>query len=36
MTLYLTVKTDVKDLIIDFIEVQLKSGETVSLNWKRS
>ena len=36
MTLYLTVKTEVKDLIIDFIEVQLKSGETVSLNWKRS
>ncbi len=36
MTLYLTVKTDVKDLIIDFIEVQLKSGKTVSLNWKRS
>ena len=36
MTLYLTAKTDVKDLIIDFIEVQFKSRETVSLNWKRS
>lgn len=36
MTLYITAKTDVKDLIIDFIEVQLKSGETVSLNWERS
>lgn len=36
MTLYLTVKTDVKDLIIDFIEVQLQSGEIVSINWNRS
>ena len=26
----------VKDLIIDFIEVELKSGQTVSLNWDYS
>ena len=36
MTLYLTAKTDIDDLIIDFIEVQLRSGETVSLNWDKS
>lgn len=33
MTLYLTAKTPIDDLIIDFIEVELASGKTVSLNW---
>ena len=36
MTLYLTAKTDIDDLTIDFIEVQLRSGKTVSLNWDAS
>lgn len=36
MTLYLTAKTDIDDLTIDFIEVELKSGKTVSLNWDAS
>lgn len=36
MTLYVTAKTDIDDLVIDFIEVRLKSGEVVSLNWDMS
>lgn len=36
MTLYLTAKTEITDLTIDFIEVELKSGNTVSLNWDAS
>lgn len=36
MELFLKVKTDIEDLIIDYIEVQLKTGETVSLNWEES
>lgn len=36
MNLFLNATTNVPDLIIDFIEVRLKSGKTVSLNWERS
>lgn len=36
MDLFLKATTNVPDLIIDFIEVKLKSGKTVSLNWERS
>lgn len=36
MTLYVTAKSPVQDLVIDFIEVRLRSGETVSLNWAAS
>lgn len=36
MDLFLNATTNVPDLIIDFIEVRLKSGKTVSLNWERS
>ena len=36
MTLYLIAQTDIDDLTIDFIEVELKSGKTVSLNWDAS
>ncbi len=36
MTLYLTVNTDLEDLMIDYIEVRLVTGETVSLNWDES
>lgn len=36
MILYLQVVTPVSDLIIDYIEVKLKSGEIVSLNWDES
>lgn len=36
MELYLTATSNVVDLTIDFIEVRLKSGETVSLNWDES
>lgn len=36
MRLYLTAKTSIPDLYIDYIEVKLKSGEEVSLNWDYS
>ena len=36
MKLYVTAITNVPDLTIDYIEVKLKSGKTVSLNWDRS
>lgn len=36
MILYLKATTPVPDLIIDYIEVQLRTGETVSLNWDES
>lgn len=36
MTLILQGTTKTKDLIIDYIEVQLSSGKTVSLNWDES
>ena len=36
MILYLKATTHVPDLIIDYIEVQLRTGETVSLNWDES
>lgn len=36
MDLFLNATTNVPDLIIDFIEVRLKSGKTVSLNWEKS
>lgn len=36
MNLFLEANTNVKDLIVDFIEVKLSSGQTVSLNWDRS
>lgn len=36
MNLYLSVNTTITDLVIDYIEVRLKSGEEVSLNWDES
>lgn len=36
MDLYVKAITNVPDLTIDYIEVKLKSGKTVSLNWDRS
>lgn len=36
MILYLTAKTSIPDLYIDYIEVRLKAGEEVSLNWDES
>lgn len=36
MRLYLTAKTAMKDLVIDYIEVKLKSGKTISLTWDES
>lgn len=36
MILYLQATTNVQDLIIDYIEVKLKSGKTASLNWDES
>lgn len=36
MILYLTVKTNIADLVIDFIEVELANGKIVSLNWDES
>lgn len=36
MLLCLTAKTEIKDLVIDYIEVRTKSGETIFLNWEWS
>lgn len=36
MFLDLSVNTELEDLIIDFIEVRLGTGEVVSLNWDES
>lgn len=36
MTLYVTAITKTSDLLIDFIEVRLKNGQNVSLNWDES
>ena len=36
MILYLSASTDLKDLVIDYIEIKLVTGETVSLNWDES
>lgn len=36
MVLYLSASTDLEDLVIDYIEVRLATGETVSLNWDES
>lgn len=36
MDLFLKATTNVPDLVIDYIEVRLKSRKTVSLNWERS
>lgn len=36
MRLYLTAKTNIPDVYVDFIEVRLRSGEEISLNWDES
>lgn len=36
MIINLSAKTPIKDAVIDFIEVRLNTGETVSLNWDES
>lgn len=36
MKLYLTAKTNIPDVYVDYIEVRLRSGEDVSLNWDES
>ena len=36
MRLYLTAKTAMRDLVIDYIEVNLKNGKTISLTWDES
>ncbi len=36
MDLYLKAETEIDDLVIDYIEVELGSGKTVSLNWEES
>ena len=36
MILYLSASTDLEALVIDYIEVKLATGETVSLNWDES
>ncbi len=33
MILYMEAETDIVDLVIDFIEVELKSGQIISLTW---
>lgn len=36
MVLYVTARTELTDIVIDYIEVKLAAGETVSLNWDES
>ena len=36
MVLYLKAESDIPDLMIDFIEVKLKSGQIISLTWDES
>ena len=36
MTLYVTAKTKSPDVLIDFIELELNTGEMVSLTWDES
>lgn len=36
MILCISAETTIPDLVIDFIEVRLKTGETVSLTWDES
>lgn len=36
MRLYLSAKTDIPDVVVDFIAVRLNTGEEVSLNWDES
>lgn len=36
MILYLKAESDIPDLVIDFIEVKLKSGKVISLTWDES
>ena len=36
MRLYLTAKTAMKDLVIDYIEVKLLDGKTITLTWDES
>ena len=36
MRLYLSVDTDIEDLEIDYIEVKLATGETVTVEWDES
>lgn len=36
MRLYLSVDTDIEDLEIDYIEVKLTTGETVTVDWDES
>lgn len=36
MNLYLRATTKLKDMIIDYIEIELVTGENVSLNWDES
>ena len=36
MRLYLTAKTAMKDLVIDYIEVRLADGRTITLTWDES
>lgn len=36
MLLYVKVETDIKDVYIDYLEVKLKDGQEVSLNWDES
>lgn len=36
MNLSITVKTSIPDLVVDFLEVELGSGKTASINWDES
>lgn len=33
MKLYVTAKTDISDVYVDYISIRLNTGEEVSLNW---
>lgn len=36
MVLYLKAESDIPDLVVDFIEVRLRSGQIISLTWDES
>lgn len=36
MVLYLKAESNIPDLVVDFIEVKLKSGQIISLTWDES
>lgn len=36
MILYISAKTDVQEMIIDFLEIRLVSGKVITVDWDES